>query len=167
MAVGRLVDLGITRVWWVTTMSIKGQPTSTEITNGKDLSNFLLPDYAFAADASTTINERPITATVDAETPTIGKLKASLTLFRYFDTTSKLPDTTDLEQAFIGHPAGWLVRRTGPPATTAIASGQFVELANFIADVPQKEGGTGTGFLKLTVPLLPQGLYNPSFALIS
>lgn len=167
MAVARLVDLGITKVWWVTTMAIAGQPTSTEITGGKDLSDFLLPDYTFAADASTTINERSITSTVDAETPTIGKLKGSLDLFRIFDSTTKLPDTTDLEAAFIGNPYGWLVRRTGPPATTAIASTQKVELANFIADVPQKQGGTGTGFLKLMVPLLPQGLYNPSFTLIA
>jgi len=167
MAVGKLVDLGITRVWWVTTMAIAGQPTSTEINGGKDLSASLLPDYMFSADASTTISERDITAVVDAETPTIGKVKGSLHLFRIFNSATSLPDTTDLEATFVGLPYGWLVRRTGPPAATALASTQKVELANFVADVPQKEGGSGTGFLKLTVPLLPQGLYYPSFTLIA
>ena len=68
MTVGKLVDLGITRVWWVTTMAIAGQPTVAEIGAGKDLSPSLLPDYVFNADASTTISERDITAVVDAET---------------------------------------------------------------------------------------------------
>jgi len=167
MAVARLVDLGVTKLWWVTTMSTAGQPTSAEITGGKDLSAALLPDYEFTADSSTTISERSVTAVVDSSTPTIGKVKATLILFRVFDSITKLPDTTDLEQTFIGNPAGWLVRRIGLPNTTAAASGQKVELGNFVADVPQKQGGQGTGFLKLTVPLLSQGLYFPTFTLVS
>ena len=167
MAVARLVDLGVTKLWWVTAMTIAGQPTSTEISAGKDLSTLLLPDYEFTADSSTTISERSVTAVVDSSTPTIGKVKATLVLFRVFDSVTKLPDTTDFEAAFIGNPAGWLVRRIGLPNTTAAASGQKVELANFVADVPQKMGGQGTGFLKLTVPLLSQGLYFPSFTLVA
>ena len=167
MAVARLVDLGVTKLWWVTSMTIAGQPTSGEITGGKDLSTLLLPDYEFTADASTTIKERSVTAVVDSETPTIGKVKATLILFRVFDVSTKLPDTTDFEQSFIGNPAGWLVRRIGLPSTTAAAAGQKVELANFVADVPQKMGGQGTGFLKLTVPLLSQGLYFPTFTLLT
>ena len=161
MVAAKLVDLGITRVWWVTTVSDPIHITAAEITGGKDLSSSLLPDYQFSADSSTTISERDITAVVDAETPTIGKIKGSLHLFRIF-TTGGVPDTTDLESTFVGLPSGWLVRRTGPPASTTIAAAQKVEIANFVADVPQKEGGAGTGFLKLTVPLLPQGLYYPS-----
>ncbi len=162
MTVGKLVDLGITRVWWVTAVATPTAITAAEITAGKDLSSALLPDYVFSADASTTISERDITAVVDAETPTIGKVKGSLHLFRVFSSTTGLPDTTDLEATFVGQPSGWLVRRTGPPTGTAILAAQKVELANFVADIPQKEGGSGTGFLKLTVPLLPQGLYYPS-----
>jgi hypothetical protein len=167
MAVARLVDLGVTKVWWVTSMGIAGQPTSAEITGGKDLTSFLLPDFTFTADSSTTINERAINAVVDSETPTIGKVKGSLDLFRFFDSTTKLPDATDLEATFVNLPYGWLVRRIGLPSTTAAASGQKVDLANFIADVPQKAGGQGTGFLKLTVPLLSQGQYFSTFTLIS
>jgi hypothetical protein len=148
-------------------MVIPGQPTVAEIGAGKDLSTSLLPDYVFSADVSTTISERDITAVVDAETPTIGKVKGSLHLFRIFDSATNLPHTTDLEAAFVGLPSGWLIRRTGPPAGTTVATTQKVELANFVADIPQKEGGSGTGFLKLTVPLLPQGLYYPSFTLVA
>ena len=166
MPAAKLVDLGITRVWWVTTIATPTAPTVAEITAGKDLSKYLLPDYVFAADASTTISERDITAVVDSDTPTIGKLKGSLHLFRAFESTTGLPDTTDMEAAFIGNPAGWLVRRTGPAQATAITAGQKVELGSFVADVPQKEGGTGTGFLKLTVPLLPQGVYYASQAIV-
>lgn len=167
MVASKLVDLGITRVWWVVTIANSLAPTVAEITAGKDLSPYLLPDYVFAADASTTISERDITAVVDADTPTIGKLKGSLHLFRAFNTATGLPDVaTDLESTFIGNPSGWVVRRTGPAQATAITAGQKVELGSFIADVPQKEGGTGTGFLKLTVPLLPQGVYRASIAVV-
>ena len=165
MVATKLVDLGITRVWWVTTIAAPPAITAAEITAGKDLSTFLLPDYEFSADASTTISERDITATTESDTPTIGQIKASLHLFRSYTVGAGTVDPVgDLEQFFIGLPSGWLVRRTGPAQATAIAATQKVEMANFIADVPQKTGGQGVGFLKLVVPLLPQGLYYASQA---
>ena len=167
MAASKLVDLGITRVWWVTDAAFNpAAPTAALINAGKDLSTYLLPDYVFAADASTTISERDITAVVDSDTPTIGKVKGSLHLFRAFNQATGAPDTTDLESTFVGNPTGWLVRRTGFATATALVATHLVELANFVADVPQKEGGTGTGFLKLTVPLLPQGTYTASIAVV-
>jgi len=168
MVATKLVDLGITRVWWVTDAAFNpAAPTATLITAGKDLSTYLLPDYEFSADASTTISERDITATAEADTPTIGQIKASLHLFRSYTVGTGVVDPIgDLEAAFVGLPTGWLVRRTGPAQSVAIAATQKVEIANFIADVPQKTGGQGTGFLKLTVPLLPQGLYYPSVAVV-
>jgi hypothetical protein len=168
MAVTKLVDLGITRVWWVVDPAfVATAPTVALITAGKDLSTYLLPDYEFTADSSTTISERDITATAEADTPTIGKVKASLHLFRSYTVGTGVVDPVgDLEATFLGLPTGWLIRRTGPTQSTAPLATQKVEVANFIADIPQKEGGAGTGFLKLTVPLLPQGLYYPSVALV-
>ena len=36
--------------------------------------------------------------------------------------------------------------------------GQRVEVYKFIADAVQTNAGTGSGFMKATVPLLPQGV---------
>ena len=160
----KIVDLGITRVWWVPIIAAPPTVTVAQITAGKDISKSLLPDYTFGADASTTVSERDITALYDAETPTIGKYKGSLHLFRMLLATGA-PGTEDYITNFSGFPAGYLVRRTGPPATQVLAIGDRVDVGQFIADVPQIESGTGSGFLKMTVPLLPQGYYYPSITL--
>lgn len=160
----KTVDLGITRVWWVTTIAALPALTAAELTAGKELSKSLLPDYMFGADASTTVSERDITALFDSDTPTIGKYKGSLHLFRKLLTTG-LAGTDDLLTTFSGLPHGYLVRRVGPPATQAPASADVVDVGEFVADVPQQEAGTGSGFLKLTVPLLAQGYYYPAITL--
>jgi hypothetical protein len=159
----KTVDLGITRVWWVTTIAALPAITAAEITAGKDISKSLLPDYSFGADASTTVSERDITALFDSNTPTIGKYKGSLHLFRKLLVTG-IAGSDDLLTAFTGLPHGYLVRRVGPPATQALAAADVVDVGEFIADVPQQEAGTGSGFLKLTIPLLSQGYYYPSLA---
>jgi hypothetical protein len=160
----KLVDLGITRVYWVSAIAALPTLTLAEVTAGKDISKSLLPDYTFGADASTTVSERDITALFDAETPTIGKYKGSLHLFRQLLVTG-LVGTDDLLSTFSGLPSGFLVRRVGPPATQILAVADKVDVGQFIADVPQIEAGTGSGFLKATVPLLPQGYYYPSISL--
>lgn len=160
----KTVDLGITRCYWVLTIAAPPVVTLAAVTAGVDISKVLLPDYTFGADSSTTVTERDITALYDAETPTIGKYKGSLHLFRMLLATGA-PGTEDLITNFSGFPAGYLVRRVGPPATQVMAVGDKVDVGQFIADVPQIEAGTGSGFLKMTVPLLPQGYYYPSITL--
>lgn len=164
MTGSKTIDLGITRVWWVSAIAALPALTSTEVGAGKDLSTSLLPDYTFGADGSTTVSERDITALFDADTPTIGKYKGSLHLFRKMLTTG-LAGTDDLLATFTGKPHGYLVRRVGPPAGQVLAVGDVVDVGEFIADVPQVEAGTGSGFLKLMVPLLAQGYYYPSIIL--
>lgn len=166
MTGSKLIDLGVTKVWWVTTVVSPTAITVAEITAGKDISTALLPDYSFGADASTTVTERDITALFDADTPTIGKYKGSLHLFRKILNTG-LAGTDDLLSTFAGKPRGYLVRRIGLPSTTAIAALQVVDIGEFIADVPQQEAGTGSGFVKLTVPLLPQGYYYPNVSVVA
>ena len=154
----KTVDLGVTRVFWVTTIAAWPAITAAEVNAGIDISKALLPDFKFGAAATTTIKERDITALFDSETPTIGSYQGSLHLFRKMLGTG-LAGTDDYLTTFTGYPHGYLVRRTGPLATQAIATGDVVDAGEFIADVPEQESGTGSGFLKLMVPLLPQGYY--------
>jgi hypothetical protein len=160
----KTVDLGVTRVFWVTTVAAWPALTATEVNAGIDISKALLPDYKFGASATTTVKERDITALFDSETPTIGSYQGSLHIFRKLLTTG-LAGTDDYLTAFTGYPHGYLVRRIGPPATQAIATGDVVDAGEFIADVPEQEAGTGSGFLKLMVPLLAQGYYYPKITL--
>lgn len=160
----KTVDLGITRVFWVTTVAAWPLLTATEVNAGKDISKWLLPDYSFGADASTTVSESDITALFDADVPTKGKYKASLHLFRAILTTG-LAGTDDFLTLFSGYPHGYLVRRVGKPATSAVIATDVVDAGEFVADTPQQEAGTGSGYLKLMVPLLAQGYYFPAIAL--
>ena len=160
----KTVDLGITRVWWLTAVAAFPAITVAEIGAGKDISKSLLPDYKFQADASTTVSERDITALFDSNTPTIGKYQGSLHLFRKLLATG-IAGTDDYLATFGGLPHGYLVRRVGPPSSQVVATADIVDAGEFIADVPQQEAGTGSGFLKLTVPLLSQGYYYPSIVL--
>jgi hypothetical protein len=154
----KLPDLGVTRVFWVTTIAAWPAITAAEVNAGVEISKSLLPDYKFGATATNTIKERDITALFDAETPTIKTYGGSLHLFRKLLGTG-LAGTDDLLTTFTGLPHGYLVRRTGPLATQAIATGDVVDAGEFIADEPEQESGTGSGFLKIMVPLLAQGYY--------
>src|SRR5664279_1071510 len=111
----KIVDLGVTRVWWVTTVAALPALTIIEIAAGKDISKSLLPDYKFGAQGSTVVSERDITALFDSETPTIGKYDGSLHLFRKLLPTGAA-GTDDYLSTFTGHPHGFLVRRVGPPS---------------------------------------------------
>lgn len=158
----KTVDLGITRVFWVTTVAAWPALTATEINAGKDLSKYLMPDYTFGADPSTTVSQADITALFDADVPTKGKYKGSLHLFRQIITATGLAGTEDLLSTFTGYPHGYLVRRVGKPATSALITGDIVDAGEFVADTPQLEGGTGAGYLTFMVPLLAQGYYFPA-----
>lgn len=153
------VDLGVRRVYWVTTVANPAAITLAEITAGKELSKSLL-DYKFGPTASKTVDEKDITATFDAQTPTIGVYEGNLHLFRKLLNTG-VAGTDDLKSTFTGRPSGYLVERVGPPATQALAAGDKVNVGQFTADNPQPDPLSDSSYLKLTVPLLPQGYYYP------
>lgn len=166
VAGARTVDLGITRVAWVTTVAAFPALTATEVTAGIDLTNFLLTDYSVRMDASDSVNERGVGDLADVNVPTIKKYTGSLHMFRSIISGTGLPGTDDPLATFAGNnETGYIVRRVGPPKSTAFTTGDKVEAYKFIADSPQVEGGTGSGFLKVTVPLFSVGQYSLSITL--
>jgi len=141
-------------------------PTTTELgaVGVRDLTCMMVTTYEVRMDASDTTNERAVCETNNVTTPTIGNYMGRMDLFRDWDETDPMnPDwaTTDVLEWLDYLAAGWFVRRNGPAYDAAWANGQKVETYKFIADNVQTSGGTGSGFMKATVPLLPQGVATP------
>lgn len=155
----RLIDLAVTKVSWVTTIANPAAPTAAECTAGKDLGPYLTTNYKVGMEDSDTVSEKSITETAEIVVPTIQKYSGMLELFR--DFTSGAPTAgTDFTSYFAGaSEVGYIVRRTGTPSSTAYAAAQKVEVYKFIADPPKFAPGSGSGYVKGTVKLLPQGVF--------
>ena len=160
----RFVDQGKTKLMWVpgdTTITNVSAPTAAQInTTGIDLTCLMVSTYEVMPDASDTTNERAVCETANVVAPTIQNYKGNLVLFRQFDDVTFVPETDDALNYFTYSALGWFVRRIGKPYTTAFAATDIVEVYKFMSDTPQPNGGTGEGYLKVTVPLLPQGTFD-------
>jgi hypothetical protein len=158
----RLVDLNVTRYDWVpgaAGLTTPSAPKVTELVAGtvKALSPYVVTTTSINPTASDTVTEKGITDTTNAVVPTIGNFDGSLVLFR--DFTSGTATANDPLSIFTGAGVvGWIVRRLGLPAATAWAIGQKVDVFYVMSDAPQQTGGQSDGYLKLTVPLLQQGV---------
>lgn len=159
------VDIGITRLAWVrgdTGIADYRAPELAELNaeGVRDLTCMMVTSYEVRMDGSDTTNERAVCQTNNVTTPTIGNYMGNLVLFRDWDETDPgNPDWSadDVLEWLDYLDAGWFVRRFGLPFDADWALGQKVETYKFIADNAQTNGGIGDGFLKATVPLLPQG----------
>lgn len=157
----RIVDLNVTKYVWVpgdTGIADVNAPSAAAITGGTDISQYVVSTTSVGPTASDTVNERSITDTANVVVPTIGNYEGTLVLFR--DFASGVATEDDLLETFQAGTVGWLVRRVGKASTAAVASADVVEVYKFLTDNPQVSGGTGEGYLKLTVPLLQQGQFN-------
>jgi hypothetical protein len=166
----RIVDLGITKYVWVTGatgIANVNAPVVTEITGGVDISSFVVTTTHVAPTASDTTNEKSITDTSNVVVPTIGNYEGNLVLFR--DYTSGAPTASvDLLATFSASGiVGYIVRRVGKASATAVATADKVDVFKFMTDSPQVMGGTGEGYLKLTVPLLQQGAFSTGVAVVA
>ena len=156
----RIVDLNVTTYWWVpgdTGIADVNSPSAAALTAGMNISEYVVTSTSVQPTASETVNERAITDVANVVVPTIGNYEGSLVLFR--DFTAGAPTEDDLLETFTGRPVGFIVRRIGKASTEAAAAGDVLDVFKFMADNPQSMGGTGEGYLKLTVPLLQQGVY--------
>ena len=160
----RIVDLGRTRLLWVpgdNGIADYTAPTVEELELGRDLTCMMVSTYEVRMDGSDTTNERAVCETNNVTTPTIGNYMGTMTLFRDWDSEDPMnPDwsSDDVLEWLNFLDSGWVVRRNGYPYDTEWADGQIVEVYKFIADAVQTNAGTGSGFMKATVPLLPQGV---------
>jgi len=159
----RMVDQGKTKLYWVpgdTGIANPAAPTLAELNAGVDVTCLMVSTYEVRADGSETTNERAVCETSNVVSPTVQNYMGNLILFRQFDDTTGAPETDDALNIWDFADIGWFVRRNGKPYTTAWTAGDVVETFKFMADTPQVSGGAGEGYLKATVPLLPQGTFN-------
>ena len=90
-----------------------------------------------------------------------------MTLFR--DYTAGTPSAND-PLTTIGAVAGvvgWVVKREGIASSTAATTGQIVQAYKFATDNAQTSGGNGEGYLKVTIPLHPQGSFKVNSTLVA
>jgi hypothetical protein len=160
-----MVDNGVTKLTWipgVDGLADPSAPTVAELTavDAVDLSCVMVSSYEVRADASDTTNERAVCETANVVAPTVQNYMGNLVLFRDFDADTGDPETTDPLNYFEFGTTGWFVRRLGQPYTAAYAAADQIEVYKFMSDTPQIQGGTGEGYLKVTVPLLQQGVFD-------
>lgn len=159
----RIVDLNVTTYWWV---AGETEPTTAAaVTAGKNISQYTASTTDINPDASDTVSEKGITDTSNSAVPIIGNYHGTLVLFR--DLTAGAP-TADDPMTTIGAVSGvvgWIVRREGYASTVAATAAQKVDRFKFMTDSPQTSGGTGQGYLKVTIPMLQQGTFRQQVAL--
>jgi hypothetical protein len=159
----RIVDLGVTRYDWIPGVAGLTTPSGPKVTEAtavgvKAISPFVVTTTDINPDASDTVNERAVTDTSNAVVPTIGNYHGTLNLFR--DFTAGVPTASvDLAAVFTKGAYGWILRRLGKPASTALTVGDIVDVFLFLVDVAAPTGGQGDGYLKLNCTLLQQGQF--------
>lgn len=167
----RIVDLGVTQYTWLpgsATLTTPSAPKLSDITGGSpvNLSAYVVTTTDIKVDSSDTVTEKGITDTSNAVVPTIGNYSGNLVLFR--DYTSGAPTANDPMDTFTGSGvAGWLIRRLGKAASTALAVSDVVDVFLFMTDNPNQTGGKGDGYLKLEVPLLQQGTFYQGVTMVA
>jgi len=160
----RMVDQGVTKLTWIPgegAIANASSPEASELNAvaAVDLSCIMVSTYEVRADGSETTNERAVCETANTVTPTIQNYMGNLMLFR--DIVAGVPGPDDLTEVYPqAGVLGWFVRRIGKPYDVDYVDGDVVETFKFLNDVPQLQGGTGEGYLKGTVPLLPQGVFD-------
>lgn len=159
MPVGaRTVDLGVTDLWWVTTIAAFPAVTAVEVNAGVHLTPFLVTDYAVHFDPSASVNQMGVGDVTDINVPTIGKYSGSLHWFRSYQAGGTI-GSDDLSTVFTGvGVTGYIARRIGIPIATAPTTGQVWEFYKFITDNNQTEGGNAQGYLTATTPLFSIGV---------
>lgn len=158
----RLVDQGVTKLLWVPGedgIVNPAAPTVAELTAGIDLTPQMVTTYEVRPDGSDTTNERSVLETANVETPTVQNYMGRLELFRQWDPTAQEWEGEDVLTILKFGDLGWFCRRLGLPAAEPAAADQVWEVYKFMVDTPQVQGGTGSGYLKATVPLFQQGVF--------
>jgi hypothetical protein len=138
-------------------------PTTTELNAGIDgTSRILAADWTFSATDSDKVQEKSLADINNVNALGASNFDAGMTIFRYYDTVTGLPDATGdaLWTATKTKGATLYVyeRESGKLATAAWATGDTVFGMQLLTDEPQKPGDTG-GYIKRRIPMEPQTNY--------
>lgn len=156
MANDRLIDIAVTKVIAVTTVTAPLAPTVAEMTAGLDITNMLTSGTEIDYADTDVVTEMSFAEGEKVEAPSLRNYTVQLNMFRLY--TAGVPGTNDPETIFTNaYPTLYIYRRTGLPSSTAVAATQKWDLFKITADRPKKPSGQG-GFVKMMVKGLPQGL---------
>ncbi len=110
------------RVWWVTTISSKTAPTTTEINAGTDITSFIPKDGLKIGASNDKVKNDDISSSFKSEIPGAHGVSIAVTCLRddSADTAWTLFKTRNT--------AGYLVVRRMVPFSTAITAAQKVEV---------------------------------------
>lgn len=137
--------------------------TLTELQAGIDAACRITADSTLGATDDNTINDPALCDTVAADVPTTSKYDGTFNIFRYFDPTTKNPETgvgaeigDGLFEAMkvLGTTLYIAKRQTLKLSTEAWAAEDPYELFQVTTGTPQD--GTGDGYIKKTVKLYVQ-----------
>jgi hypothetical protein len=138
------------------------QPTVTELNAGIDASCAILEsDFTWTAQDSDKTQEKALCTTNNANALGASNYDTAVTLFRYFDTTTKNPDAT-ADAAFVALATKgttvWAYLRNNAKLSTAVwAAGDVMELGGeVVTDAFQSPGNDG--FIKHRVPMEAQNM---------
>jgi hypothetical protein len=159
----KIVDLGITKLAWLPgedAIENIAAPTVAELTPAIDYSCVMVTTYEVRADGADTTDEKAVCDVANVVTPTAANYMGNLIFFRDWDGDAQEWLASDVLNTFALGAVGFFIRRLGLPYSTAFTAGDQIEVYKFMSDNPQIQGGTGSGFLKATVPMLQQGLFD-------
>ena len=135
-------------------------PTVTELADGIDVScDVLASDFTWTATDSDKIAEKALCTTNNANAIGASNFSAGLTLFRYFDATSKNAHATEDDGYAALSTKGTTVwgyaRETAKLSTEAWAADDEIYLGlEVLTDSPQRTDSGG--YIKRRIPLEPQ-----------
>lgn len=108
--------------------------------NAKDVSdNILKSSYNLGATGADKVNEPSLASTTNSSVPGMSNYNGDIEFFRYLDPDGKSVPTEDVPfTLFTGKGIRvWIVERKGPPASTALAVGDEVDIYEVLTDDPR------------------------------
>ncbi|MEU9349029.1 hypothetical protein AB0D74_48315 [Streptomyces sp. NPDC048278] len=143
-----LINDGMTRVFWVSSIANINAPTASELTAGNDFTARITPDGLKVDPSTADVDTSSLASTFD--TKTVGRVgyDAELTFKRGTTGAEDLPYTT-LKYGV----SGYLAIRRGVAYATAWAAGQKAEIYPATCGEPQNTAPAANEVMKFVSPL--------------
>lgn len=143
-----LINDGMTKVVWASSIANINSPTAAELTAGADYTPRVTPDGLKTDPSTADVDTSSLASTFD--TKTVGRVgyDNEVTFKRGTTTPEDLPYAT-LKYGV----SGYLVVRRGVAYATAWATGQKCEVYPTVCGEPQNIAPTGNEVMKFTSPM--------------